>query len=578
MRQRVALARAFVVEPMLLLADEAFGHLDEVTSAALRKTFVELARTEGNTAVVVTHQLEEAIELGGRILVLRQARTTSSPTSILRTYPAARLPSLRADIQQMLQSNAPDPEITNLTGKALTMTIDPKAVLDHIDADELVKVTLDLAQYRQPHRQRGSGGRVRPRLAACVRASTRARSGSTPTAPTSSATLPGTSGGRSLCFNSHMDTTIHKDEWWTTRHAADPIFHTGWREGDVLIGNGVCNCKGPMATWLLAAKAIKDAGVKLKGDLVLMSVVGEIGLEPVDEFQPPEYLAKEAGTRYAITHGGVADYALVSEGTDFGIVGVEAGKAFFKITVFGDDLPIYTPYIQRPMPIEKNPSAIIRMSKMIQAVEEWAVEYEQKNRYECAGGTVVPKVNIGAIRGGVPWKITKTVQQCAIYVDVRITPVQEPLDVREELRRLMAEAGLTGEVELYVFRPAFEADEKKAAPLRQAITRAHRAVVGGEPKQAAGRHFEHVARSQLLQRDAHSLADLWAGRERRRRHFPHADRDPDHWQQALRHDRAGPVQPGSQIGERAHDWRSDPADERSLLRSGVSCAVRPAAH
>jgi acetylornithine deacetylase/succinyl-diaminopimelate desuccinylase-like protein len=217
---------------------------------------------------------------------------------------------------------------------------------------------------------------------------------------------------------------------------------------------------------------------------MLMAVVGEIGLEPVDEFQPPAYVAKEAGTRYAITHGGVADYALVAEGTDFGIVGVEAGKAFFKITVFGDDLPIYTPYIQRPALIEKNASAIVRMSKMIQAIEAWAVEYEQKNRYECAGGTVVPKVNIGAIRGGVPWKITKTVQQCAIYVDVRITPKQEPLDVREQLQDLMVKAGLQGEVELYVFRPAFEADEKKAVPLRSAITRAHRTVVGGEPKAA----------------------------------------------------------------------------------------------
>jgi NitT/TauT family transport system ATP-binding protein len=69
MRQRVALARAFVIEPALLLADEAFGHLDEVTSAALRRSFINLARTEGNTAILVTHQLEEAIELGGRILV-----------------------------------------------------------------------------------------------------------------------------------------------------------------------------------------------------------------------------------------------------------------------------------------------------------------------------------------------------------------------------------------------------------------------------------------------------------------------------------------------------------------------------
>ena len=240
-----------------------------------------------------------------------------------------------------------------------------------------------------------------------------------PDRPNVMATIRGTENGRSLCFNSHMDTTIHKDEIWTTRHAADPIFHTGWREGDMLIGNGVCNCKGPMATWLLAAKALKDSKVKLKGDLVLMAVVGEIGLEPVDEFQPPVYVAKEAGTRYAITHGGVTDYALVSEGTDFGIVGVEAGKAFFKITVFGNDLTIYTPYIERPTTLEESASAIVRMSKVVARLDSWAYEYQQKNRYECAGGIVVPKINIGAIRGGVPYKITKTVQQCAIYLDVR---------------------------------------------------------------------------------------------------------------------------------------------------------------
>jgi acetylornithine deacetylase/succinyl-diaminopimelate desuccinylase-like protein len=240
-----------------------------------------------------------------------------------------------------------------------------------------------------------------------------------------------------------------------------------------------------MATWLLAAKAIKDSGVTLKGDLVLMAVVGEIGLEPVDEFQSPAYLAKEAGTRFAITHGGVGDYALVAEGTDFGLVGVEAGKAFFKITVFGNDLPIYTPYIGRPTSIEKNPSAIVRMAPLIQRIEEWAYEYEQKNRYECAGGVIVPRVNIGAIRGGVPYKITKTVQQCAIYVDVRTTPVQNPLDIRDELRALVAGVGLDGEVELFVYRPAFEADPRKVEPLAAAITHAHRELLGGTPQPAS---------------------------------------------------------------------------------------------
>ena len=366
------------------------------------------------------------------------------------------------------------------------MKLDSRAqsVLDRIDVDELVKVALDLGNIDSPT---GSEGPVAEYVYDWLtRHGFAARKVALmPDRPNVIGTLPGTSHGRSLVFNSHMDTTIHKDEWWTTRRAADPILHSAWRDGDTLYGNGVCNDKGPMATWLLAAKAIKDSGVTLKGDLLLMAVVGEIGVEPVDEFQSPQYLAKEPGTRFAITHGGVADYALVAEGTDFGLVGVEAGKAFFKVTVFGNDLPIYTPYIQRPTPITQNPNAIVRMAPLLQRIDEWAYQYEQKNRYECPGGVIVPRVNVGAIRGGVPYKITKTVQQCAIYLDVRITPVQNPLDIREDLRRLVAGAGLAGEVELYTYRPAFEANPQKVAPLAGAITRAHQAIVGTTPKPAA---------------------------------------------------------------------------------------------
>jgi len=366
----------------------------------------------------------------------------------------------------------------------MTLDRDAQRVLDHIDVDELVKVALDLGNIDSPTGSEGPVGEyvfdwlsrqgIRAQKVALM-----------PDRPNVIGMLPGSGRGKSLVFNSHMDTTIHKDEWWTTRRAADPVFHSAWREGDTLIGNGVCNDKGPMATWLLAAKAIKDSGITLKGDLVLMAVVGEIGLEPVDEFQPPAYLAKEAGTRDAITHGGVGDYALVAEGTDLGLVGVEAGKAFFKITVFGNDLPIYTPYIDRPTPAEKNPSAIVRMAPLILRLEEWAYEYERKHRYQCAGGVIVPRANIGAIRGGVPYKITKTVQQCAIYLDVRTTPVQNPLDIREELRTLVSGLGLEGEVELYVYRPAFEADPVKVEPLAAAITHAHQALLGGAPPQAS---------------------------------------------------------------------------------------------
>jgi NitT/TauT family transport system ATP-binding protein len=111
MRQRVALARAFVIEPSLLLADEAFGHLDEVTAAALRTTFIDLARTEGNTAILVTHQLEEAIDMGGRILVFGRPGKLLADID-LRTWPVGQVASLRADIQQILQANEADARFT----------------------------------------------------------------------------------------------------------------------------------------------------------------------------------------------------------------------------------------------------------------------------------------------------------------------------------------------------------------------------------------------------------------------------------------------------------------------------------
>jgi NitT/TauT family transport system ATP-binding protein len=110
MRQRVALARAFAIQPGLLLADEAFGHLDEVTAASLRQTFVELARKEGNTAVLVTHQLEEAIELGDRILVFGKPARLLADIHLER-WPPGELPRLRTVIQRMIHANEPAPEL-----------------------------------------------------------------------------------------------------------------------------------------------------------------------------------------------------------------------------------------------------------------------------------------------------------------------------------------------------------------------------------------------------------------------------------------------------------------------------------
>jgi NitT/TauT family transport system ATP-binding protein len=75
MRQRVALARAFAVDPDVLLLDEAFGHLDEVTAAKLRGDFVSVLAQVRKTCVIVTHNIDEAIQTASRILILdRPAR------------------------------------------------------------------------------------------------------------------------------------------------------------------------------------------------------------------------------------------------------------------------------------------------------------------------------------------------------------------------------------------------------------------------------------------------------------------------------------------------------------------------
>lgn len=70
-RQRVALARALVTRPGLLLLDEPFSALDHATRTTLADELLTLWRQTGVTVVFVTHQLEEALHLGQRVVALR---------------------------------------------------------------------------------------------------------------------------------------------------------------------------------------------------------------------------------------------------------------------------------------------------------------------------------------------------------------------------------------------------------------------------------------------------------------------------------------------------------------------------
>jgi NitT/TauT family transport system ATP-binding protein len=75
MRQRVSIARAFATDAPILLCDEPFSALDELTAQRLRREFTELVQETGRTAVFITHSIDEALEMGTRIVVLlRPAR------------------------------------------------------------------------------------------------------------------------------------------------------------------------------------------------------------------------------------------------------------------------------------------------------------------------------------------------------------------------------------------------------------------------------------------------------------------------------------------------------------------------
>jgi len=82
MSQRVAIARALVLKPKLLLLDEPFGALDALTRLKLQQELQRLWEQEGLTTILVTHDVEEAIFLGDRIVVME-----SHPGRIKRIVP-----------------------------------------------------------------------------------------------------------------------------------------------------------------------------------------------------------------------------------------------------------------------------------------------------------------------------------------------------------------------------------------------------------------------------------------------------------------------------------------------------------
>jgi NitT/TauT family transport system ATP-binding protein len=102
MRQRVSIARAFAGEPDILLCDEPFSALDEHTGNALREEFRELLRQTGATSIFITHSIEEALQLGERLMVFERPARIAYEATLRADMNETEREAVRGRIRQVL--------------------------------------------------------------------------------------------------------------------------------------------------------------------------------------------------------------------------------------------------------------------------------------------------------------------------------------------------------------------------------------------------------------------------------------------------------------------------------------------
>lgn len=358
------------------------------------------------------------------------------------------------------------------------------AIAEAIDTNELVELALTLGNIPSRSREELAAAEFVHDWMAREGFSPR-KVGATPERPNVIGEYGGSGRGANLLFTAHLDTESpsgmreHDKFRYRESTLADPEWTQCWQDEEGCIrGYPVTNDRGPMSCFLIAAKALRKAGIGLAGKCWLTACPGEIGPEPIEEFSGIEWNGKDIGAHYLFHHGGVApDYAIAAEGTDYGLTWQGSGYALFRVRIFGQG--VFSPILDAPADARAHPNPIYRLGPVIDALHAWGLAFEQSSRIETESGPVAPKVQIASVRGGMPIDFGAGTEVCALYIDVSLNPRQKAADAWHGIMEAMRRVDVEGfDVEPVVVRHGFEARPDEVAPLVGAVDAATRLARG----------------------------------------------------------------------------------------------------
>ncbi len=217
--------------------------------------------------------------------------------------------------------------------------------------------------------------------------------------------LKGEEGSPILILNGHVDTVPPGDRnlWKVDPFSAEEI------EGRIY-GRGSADMKGGLASMLGAIKAIKESGLRLRGDLVFQAVIDE------------ERGGHKGTKRLLLEKGIVGDYAIVGEPTNLDIQIAHKGDLGVEIITMGKAAHAATP--------QEGINAIQKMNAVMNellSIHQW-FNWERK-RHKLVG---TPTINLSVINGGLQRNMVPDF--CQLVVDRRVVPGLETLeDAKKEI-------------------------------------------------------------------------------------------------------------------------------------------------